>query len=122
MLKTARAGKALSVVNDQVGAPTYTMDLAEAVADLPVHHASGICHVTNAGETTWFDFTAAILEEFSLTAPLSAISSADWKRQRPHSASRPGYSVLDISAVEKLRGKQMPHWRDALHRYRLAAW
>ncbi len=120
MINAAKSGKPLKVVNDQTGTPTFTYDLAEATLDLLDRNATGIWHITNSGETTWFDFTRAIIEEFNLKTDLSPTTSAEWKKLKPNSAIRPAYSVLDVSPYEKLVGKPMPHWRDALHRYRLA--
>jgi dTDP-4-dehydrorhamnose reductase len=120
MLNAARAGKPLKVVNDQTGSPTFTHDLAEATLNLIDAGARGIFHVTDSGHTTWYDFTRAILEEFDLKADLSPTTSAEWKQTRPNSATRPAYSVLDCSDYERLTGKKLPHWRDGLHRYRLA--
>ena len=118
MVNVARAGKPLKVVNDQVGCPTYTVDLAEAAVGLAARGAHGIWHVTNAGQTTWFDFAAAIFEEFSLRPELSAISSDEWKSTRPDSAVRPRYSVLDVEPVAKALGRPMRHWRDALRAFK----
>src|SRR5690242_14890138 len=120
MLNAAWAGKPLRVVNDQIGSPTFTHDLAEATLNLIDAGATGIFHVTNSGQTTWFDFTRAILEEFDLKADLAPPTSAEWKQLRPNSATRPAYSVLDCSDYERVTGKKLPHWREALHRYRLA--
>jgi dTDP-4-dehydrorhamnose reductase len=120
MINAARAGKPLKVVNDQTGSPTFTYDLAEATLDLLDRNASGIWHLTNSGQTTWFDFTRAILDEFNLKTDLSPTTSGEWKKIKPNSATRPAYSVLDVSPYEQLVGKPMPDWRDALHRYRLA--
>lgn len=120
VINAAKAGKPLKVVNDQTGTPTFTYDLAKATLDLLDRNAKGIWHITNSGETTWFDFTRAILEEFNLKTELSPTTSAEWKKLKPNSAIRPAYSVLDVSPYEQLVGKPMPHWRDALHRYRLA--
>ena len=120
MLNAARAGKPLKVVNDQTGSPTFTHDLAEATLNLIDANARGTFHVTNSGQTTWFGLTRAILEEFDLKADLGPTTSAEWKQLRPNSAPRPAYSVLDCSDYERLSGKTLPGWRDALHRYRLA--
>jgi dTDP-4-dehydrorhamnose reductase len=120
MINAARAGKPLKVVNDQTGTPTFTFDLAEATLNLLDRDAKGIWHVTNSGETTWFDFTRAILEEFNLKTDLSPTTSAEWKKLKPNSATRPAYSVLDVEPYRQLTGKPMPDWRDALHRYHLA--
>jgi dTDP-4-dehydrorhamnose reductase len=121
MLNAARAGKPLRVVSDQVGSPTYTRDLAEATFDLLDRGASGFWHVSNAGSTNWFEFAGAIFEEFEVTpASFEAITSAEWKAIKPDSAVRPAYSVFDLQPLEALLGRPMPHWRDALRRYRQA--
>jgi dTDP-4-dehydrorhamnose reductase len=120
MINVARAGKPLKVVDDQIGSPTFTHDLAEATLNLVDADAKGIYHVVNAGQTNWHDFTAAILEEFGLSTELSRTTSAEWKRSRPNSAVRPAYSVLDTSKYTQATGKQIRHWRDALAAYHRA--
>jgi dTDP-4-dehydrorhamnose reductase len=120
MINAARAGKPLRVVSDQIGSPTYTRDLADATLNLIDANATGLFHVTNSDQTNWFDFTRAILDEFSLTADLQLITSADWQKLRPQSAIRPGYSVLDTSDYTRVTGKNLRSWREALHDYRLA--
>jgi len=119
MINAARAGKALKVIDDQHGTPTFTFDLVDATLEL-IHRgaASGVWHLTNSGATTWHDFTAAILEEFDLKTDLSRTTSAEWKKLKPTSAHRPAYSVLDVSEYESLTRQQMPQWREALRRYR----
>jgi dTDP-4-dehydrorhamnose reductase len=119
MINAAKAGKPLKVVADQVGSPTFTRDLAEATLDLIEHHASGLWHLTNSGSVSWHGFTAAILEEFGLTTDLSTTTSAEWKRLRPASATRPAYSVLDVEPFARLTGRPMRPWRQALHDYRV---
>ncbi len=121
MLKLAREGKPLKVIDDQHGTPTFTYDLVDATLELIHRQApSGIWHLTNSGQTTWYDFTAAILEEFGVKTDLSRTTSAEWKKLKPDSTTRPTYSVLDLSPYESFTRQQMPDWRDALHRYRLA--
>lgn len=120
IINAARAGKPLKVVDDQVGCPTYTRDLADATLNLVDVGADGIFHVVNAGETSWHDFTSAILEEFELKAELSRTTSAAWKQLRPDSADRPAYSVLDTSDYERVTGRRLRDWRPALHDYRHA--
>ena len=120
MLNAARAGKPLTVVDDQIGSPTFTHDLADATLDLIDRGATGIFHATNSGQTSWFEFARAIFEEFGVSSvDLKPISSAKWKELRPTSATRPRYSVLDCSATEQVIGRRMAHWREALHRYRV---
>jgi len=120
MVQVAQAGKMLTVVNDQVGSPTYTVDLGGAILDLLDSGASGLWHATNSGQTTWFDFARATLEEFGVKAEISPISSAEWAQKRPTSAIRPGYSVLDLTALERRIGRSMRPWRAALADFRAA--
>lgn len=121
MLKIAREGKPLKVINDQHGSPTFTFDLVDATLELIHREApSGIWHLTNSAETTWFEFTRAILDEFGLQTVLTPITSQEWKLLKPDSAIRPEYSVLDLSGYEAFTRQPMPHWKEALHRYRLA--
>lgn len=117
MVNVARAGKPLKVVNDQVGCPTYTFDLAAATLELLDRGASGIWHVSNAGQTTWFDFARAIFEEWGLTPDLQPTSSAEWKATKPDAAVRPAYSVFDLSPLEQTLGRPMRPWREALRAY-----
>jgi dTDP-4-dehydrorhamnose reductase len=118
MVKAARAGKPLKVVNDQVGSPTHTIDLAEATLHLLDRGASGIWHVSNAGQTTWFDFARAIFQEWNLSPDLQPTTSAEWKATRPDSAARPAYSVFDVTPVETLLGRAMRPWREALKAFK----
>jgi dTDP-4-dehydrorhamnose reductase len=117
MLNVARAGKPLKVVNDQVGSPTYTFDLAEATLDLLDCGARGIYHVANAGQTSWFDFARTIFEEWGINADLKPTTSAEWKATKPDSATRPAYSVFDLAPLTAALGRPMKPWRDALCAY-----
>lgn len=121
MLRAARAGKPLSVVADQTGSPTLTLDLARATLDLLARNATGLFHASNAGETTWHAFAAATLDAFGVAPPGGAVTpltSADWKARIPHSAVRPSYSTLDCSKLAAALGRPMPHWKDALAEFR----
>jgi len=77
------------VVSDQIGSPTYTVDLAAGILALLDKKATGIYHITNSGQTNWCDFARASLAEFGVDHPVSAITSADWERQKPTAAARP---------------------------------
>jgi dTDP-4-dehydrorhamnose reductase len=120
MVQAAQAGKPLSVVNDQLGTPTYTVDLAGAILDLLDSGATGIWHVTNSGQTNWYDFARATLEEFGIGAEISPLSSAQWAQKRPNSAIRPSYSVLDLGPLERQLHRPMRPWRQALVDFQLA--
>jgi len=118
ILNRARAGHGLSVVNDQLGCPTYAVDLAVAVFDLLDRGAKGIWHVTNSSPTTWFDFAKSIVTQFDVSTEVKPISTADWVALRPKQAKRPAYSVLDLGPVKTLLGRNMRDWHDALKDYR----
>jgi len=114
ILDRARKGQPLAVVDDQVGRPTYTVDLAEALLDLAeMPGASGVWHCANEGQCSWYEFAAEIVRAAGLGVPLRPIPSAQLNRP----ARRPAYSVLDTGRLAAARGRTLPHWRDALRRY-----
>jgi dTDP-4-dehydrorhamnose reductase len=117
IVERGRAGQPLRVVSDQIGAPTYTEDLAAATFELLDREASGIWHLTNAGTTSWFDFAKAAVEEFGIQADLAPTTTDDWLKVRPKQAVRPAYSVLDIEPFANIVGHPMRPWRDALRDY-----
>lgn len=117
IVERARAGGVLKVVNDQLGAPTLTTDLADATLDLLKQQAAGIYHFTNSGTCSWHDFAVAACECFGCPADVQPISSADWDKLRPGAARRPAYSVLDLSRFAATVGRPLRPWREAL-----AAW
>ena len=118
IVERARQGQPLKVVNDEIGSPTYTHDLAEATLDLLDTDSNGIWHVTNSGEVSRFDYAKAVLEEFGLETSLTPITTAEWLLIRPKQACRPAYSVLDVSAVAQKLGRPMRHWREALRAFK----
>jgi dTDP-4-dehydrorhamnose reductase len=112
ILRLAASRPALDVVNDQRGCPTYAVDLARAIVQLCRDHASGIVHVTNAGDCTWFEFTQEIVRSAGLPTTVRPVSSQQMARPAP----RPAYSVLSPARLRSL-GIKMPSWHDALSRY-----
>jgi dTDP-4-dehydrorhamnose reductase len=120
MVTAARAGKPLTVINDQIGAPTYAADLAEAILALLRMSWRGVCHVTNSGQTTWHEFAVATLAEFGIAAPVAPLSSEQWKKLRPASAVRPAYSVLDMESYVSAVGRPMRPWRQGLKSFAVA--
>lgn len=91
ILRIAGEGNPLSIVNDQLGSPTYTRDLADALAALITQPAYGTYHLTNSNHCSWYEFTRQILEMAGLANEVAPISSEEFKRPAP----RPAYSVLD---------------------------
>ena len=122
MLERARAGAELRVVDDQVGCPTYTPFLAAALLDLASLARGGalplpaVAHYCNREPVSWYGFTRAILEVWSLAVPLRPVSSAEFERP----AKRPAYSVLDVTRTERLLGRSVEGWRAGLEAYRRA--
>jgi dTDP-4-dehydrorhamnose reductase len=115
ILKQAESGKrVLTVVNDQKGKPTATPDLAEAILALIEAGAVGVYHFANRGEVTWFDFAREILALSERTdVEVEPTDSATLDRP----AKRPAYSVLDVSRYERVTGRPVRHYRDALIEY-----
>jgi len=116
ILKLAASRPALDVVNDQRGCPTYSVDLARAIAQLCRKGASGIVHVTNSGHCSWFEFARGIVVGAGLTTAVRPVSSAYMARPAP----RPAYSVLSPKSLQSF-GIAMPAWQDALRRYLASA-
>ena len=112
ILRLAASRPALDVVNDQRGCPTYTIDLARAIIQLCRKDASGIVHVTNAGDCTWFEFAQEIVNGAGLATQVRPVSSQQMARPAP----RPAYSVLSATSLRGY-GIEMPEWKDALDRY-----
>lgn len=112
ILKLAAMRPEISVVNDQRGAPTFTVDLASALVELCRKQASGIVHATNSGDCTWYDFAKEIVRQAGLPAEVKPVPTAEF----PRPARRPAYSVLSPASLHAY-GIRMPEWKDALRRY-----
>ncbi|MBI5234852.1 MAG: dTDP-4-dehydrorhamnose reductase [Deltaproteobacteria bacterium] len=121
IIRLASERERLNVVYDQVGAPTSTTDLSDAVIALLQRRfdgtaKSGVYHFSNEGVASWYDFAVAILNEARLHGlslkcrSIEPILSKDY----PTSARRPAYSVLDKTKIKKACGLVIPHWAAAL--------
>lgn len=113
MLNLAGSKDSWPVVDDQRGQPTWTRDLAEQIVRLVDSEApAGIYHGTNSGETTWFGFAQAVLEEAGLDpAQVTPTDSSQFVRPAP----RPAYSVLSHGRWNAVGIPPMRPWREALH-------
>src|ERR1017187_8627953 len=112
ILKLAATRPEISVVNDQRGSPTFTRDLAAALAELCRASARGIVHVTNSGNCTWYEFAIEIVRESGLPTVVKPVTTAEF----PRPARRPAYSVLSPDSLHAY-DIHMPEWQDALRRY-----
>ena len=113
MIKLAKAGKEIRVVDDVIMSPTYTHDAAIAIKtvlerELPY----GVYHVTNAGYCSWYEFAKTIFDITSLDANLRPIPSEEF----PTKAKRPRFSALSIAKL-KSYGVRMRTWEEALEDY-----
>ena len=118
ILRKARHGEELSVVDDQRGSPTWTADLARALVRLIEASEFGTYHCTNGGDCTWYELAEHVLLRSRHQAPVRRIATAALGRPAP----RPAYSVLDRSWCEHVTGFSMPHWKDAVERYLASEW
>ena len=113
ILRLAAERDELQVVDDQVGCPTFTVDLAEALVELGARESrpSGVLHVAGGGSCSWYEFAQEIVASAGLACQVRPCSTAEM----PRPATRPAYSVLRSE-----RGQEapvLPDWRDGLERY-----
>jgi dTDP-4-dehydrorhamnose reductase len=118
VLAQARAGKPLRIVSDQVTAPTWARDVAEAMVRLVPRIAAGaaphgVYHVTNAGQCSWWEFAKAALDLAGIRAEVAAISTAELNAPAP----RPAYSVLANARLVAAGEPPLQSWRAALEAY-----
>jgi dTDP-4-dehydrorhamnose reductase len=113
ILRAAETRPEISVVNDQVGSPTYTRDLSRAIRDLVLRDARGIVHITNEGTCSWFDFAREILAQSGRDSiPVLPISTD----QAARPARRPNYSVLSPASLHAFGIRTRP-WQEALRSF-----
>ncbi len=115
MLNVGRTHDEVRVVNDQIGTPTYTYDLARLLVDMILTDKYGYYHVTNEGDyISWYDFTCEIYKQAGLTAKVIPVTSEEYGLSK---AKRPANSRLDRSKLAENGFKPLPDWKDALERY-----
>lgn len=113
MLRLAGERNELAVVDDQVGSPTWTADLARAIKALIDADCRGTYHAANAGFCSWNGFARAIFEEAGLAVTVNPMTTTELGRP----ATRPLYSVLDCGRLVKDTGFHPEPWREALRKY-----
>jgi len=114
VLRQAREKEVLSIVNDQVGSPTYTIDLSRAISVLIQCDARGVFHVANSDLCTWFAFGQEILKLSGMEGvKIVPISSEELGRP----ATRPLYSVLNTEKLKRETGMTLRPWSEALKDY-----
>lgn len=112
MLRLMRERESIGVVDDQIGTPTYALDLAKAIMKIITANKlkPGTYHYSDEGEISWYDFAVAIDELSSLGCQVNAVSTD----QFPTIAKRPNYSLLDKAKIKKTYGVVVPAWKDSL--------
>lgn len=113
MLELASKHPKLTVVNDQIGSPTSTVDLAAAIIDLIHTDYYGIYHGTCEGQCSWYDFAIEIFRLSGIDIPVEPVTSEQFVRPAP----RPKYSVLENKALNDLQLNQFRPWQSSLVEY-----
>jgi dTDP-4-dehydrorhamnose reductase len=115
MLKVGKNHDKLRVVNDQIGTPTYTFDLARLLVDMIQTDKYGYYHATNeGGYISWYDFTKEIYRQAGYTTKVLPVTTAEYGLSK---AARPFNSRLDKSKLVENGFTPLPTWQDALGRY-----
>lgn len=113
MLRIAAEKSEVTVVDDQIGSPTWTVDLAQALIALIDHGCRGVYHAANSDYCSWNDFAGAIFEESGLNVTVTPMTTAALNRP----ARRPLYSTLDCTKLGAESGFHPQSWRNALREY-----
>ena len=121
MLRLAETHDEVSVVDDQVGCPTSTKELARMIHYLEQTEQYGLYHGVCRGQTSWADFSEEIFKLSGLDVKVNHISSEEYAKMNPAAATRPHYSVLEDQMLSLISddgdGFQMADWHDALKEY-----
>ena len=115
MVNVGKTHDEVRVVNDQIGTPTYTYDLARLLVDMCETEKYGYYHATNeGGYISWYDFCCEIYRQYGLKTKVTPVSTAEYGLSK---AARPQNSRLDKSKLVKAGFEPLPDWKDALSRY-----
>ena len=113
MLRLGKERGAVSVVDDQIGSPTYTYDLARLLVDMIQTDKYGRYHATNEGLCSWYEFAKEIFRQAGMDVPVTPVSSD----QFPAKATRPSNSRLNKDKLSENGFERLPAWQDALGRF-----
>ena len=119
MINVGKTHDAVRVVNDQIGTPTYTYDLARLLVDMIQTEKYGYYHATNSesepgGYISWYDFCCEFYKQYGLDTKVIPVSTAEYGLSK---AARPYNSRLDKSKLVEVGFKPLPTWQDAVSRY-----
>lgn len=112
MLRLGSERDSLGIIADQIGSPTYGVDLAGALLDIIASEkkAYGIYHYSNEGAISWYDFAQAIFELGNVDVIVNPLKTSEY----PTKATRPAFSVMDKTKIKTTFGIKVPYWRDSL--------
>ena len=119
MINVGKTHDQVRVVNDQIGTPTYTLDLSRLLADMIESDKYGYYHATNSEEApgeyiSWYDFCVEFYKQYGLTTKVNPVSAAEYGLSK---AARPENSRLDKSKLLEAGFKPLPCWKDAVARF-----
>lgn len=115
MINVGKTHDTVRVVNDQIGTPTYTLDLARLLIDMNETEKYGYYHATNeGGYISWYDFCCEIYRQYGLTTKVIPVTTEEYGLSR---AARPFNSRLDRSKLAEAGFTPLPTWQDAVSRY-----
>lgn len=119
MINVGKTHDTVRVVSDQIGTPTYTLDLARLLVDMAETDKYGYYHATNeGGYISWYDFTKEIYRQAGMDTKVVPVTTAEYGLSK---AARPYNSRLDKSKLSESGFTPLPDWKDALQRYLLEA-
>ena len=112
MLKLGAERDELKIISDQIGTPTYAIDLAHCILKIvsSTSQEYGIYHYSNEGVASWYDFARAIFDISATAVKVLPIRTHEY----PTKATRPLFSVMDKSKIKKTFSLEIPYWRDSL--------
>ena len=112
MLKLGGERAELKIIADQIGTPTYAMDLADCILQIisTKDKVYGTYHYSNEGVASWYDFAKAIFDISEAKVKVLPIKTSEY----PLPAVRPSYSVMDKTKIKQVFGIEIPYWRDSL--------
>ncbi len=113
MLRLGEERGAVTVVDDQIGSPTFTLDLAVLLVDMIETDKYGRYHATNEGLCSWYEFAVEIFRAAGMDVKVTPVSTAEYGAK----AKRPFNSRMDKSKLDKNGFKRLPAWQDAVARY-----
>jgi dTDP-4-dehydrorhamnose reductase len=112
MLRLGAEKEELRIISDQIGTPTYAMDLAETIFHIIQNDQQqyGLYHYSNEGVTSWYDFAKAVFDIAGLPVKAVPVKTSQYVTK----AVRPAFSVMDKSKIKETFGIEIPYWRDSL--------